>query len=477
MKKLKLLFLILSTFSLVLLTGFITQNLHAQGLSNEVMPSNTKADTSTISETNEDDSRLFETVRFGRYNTNARNKREIEANSMLQYTPDRDTSFLNVGGAVRYNYVFTNYENGIQSLGTPNRNEWTWDTWRLNVDGLSKGVNFSFEYRFYPAFNSHFIHHGWLGYKFGEHFNLTFGVQQVPFGMQKFVSHSWWFQLPYYVGLEDDYDMGFKLKRATEQWDITFGYYVNAEPRGTSEASFGPFSAARYSYDVITNADKNVSNIERNQFNGRLAYKMPNGEVGLSGQFTEIFNLSTENKGGQASFALHLDYNWNKWNLKTEYIYFNFTDIEDNDGNPIDVVQMGAYGFGTYDVAQEASMYMIGLSYTQPVDFGPISSLTFYNDYSLMQKHGEFSFPGGTDSFVNSQQNVLGVLVTAANRIYTYFDLAMGYNHPWLTDNFGGNSLGSGDAVNFRQPVSVTNPIDQGPGWNYRFNINLGYYF
>ena len=470
MEKTKLLLVL--TIAFITVSFFTATAQQFQGINAE-----SKKDTAVVEE---DDNRLFETVTFGRFNTNATNKREIESrSSVFQYSPDRDTSFLNVGGAMRYNYVFTNYENGIQSLGTPNRNEWTWDTWRLNVDGKSMGLDFSFEYRFYPAFNSHFIHHGWMGYELNENYKLTLGVHQVPFGMQKFVSHSWWFQLPYYVGLEDDYDMGFKLKRSTEDWDLTFGYYVNAEPRGTSEETFGPFSAARYSYDVIANADKNVSNIERNQFNGRAAMKLDNGEVGVSGQFTEIFNLETENKGGQASFAFHFDYNWNKWNLKSEYIYYKFSDIEDNDGNELDVVQMGAYGFGTYDVAQEASMYMIGLSYTQPVDFGPITSLTFYNDYSLMQKHGTFDFKDGSGSqdFVNSQQNVLGVLVTAASRIYTYVDLAMGYNHPWLTDSFGGNSLGSGDGVNFRQPPSSTNPIEQGPGWNYRFNINLGYYF
>jgi len=157
MKKLKLPFLILSVLILVITTTYL--DVSAQGLESSVKP--TEKDT-TVENEDDDSGKMFETVRFGRYNTNAKNKREIETNSMLQYTPERDTSFLNVGGAVRYNYVFTNYENGIQSLGTPNRNEWTWDTWRLNIDGLSKGVNFSFEYRFYPAFNSHFIHHGWL---------------------------------------------------------------------------------------------------------------------------------------------------------------------------------------------------------------------------------------------------------------------------------------------------------------------------
>jgi len=304
---------------------------------------------------------------------------------------------------------------------------------------------------------------------------LQLGVHQVPFGMQQFVSHSWWFQLSYYVGLEDDYDMGFKLKKMVKNWDFTVGYYINAEPRGTSESGFGAFSAARYSYDII--AVDGISNIERNQLNGRIAYRLNYGETGVSGQFNEVFNLETENAGSQVSTAFHFDYNWNKWNLKSEFSYYNITDIEDDKGNSLDVVQMGTFGLGIYDVANEAPMYMLGVSYTQPVKFGPITSITFNNDYSLMQKFGTFEFRDVQQPFVNSQQNVLGALITAANRIYTYVDLAMGYKHPWLTDNFGGTSLGAGKGLDFRVPVGDDNPVDQSPGWNYRFNINLGYYF
>jgi hypothetical protein len=51
-------------------------------------------------------------------------------------------------------------------------------------------------------------------------------------------------------------------------------------------------------------------------------------------------------------------------------------------------------------------------------------------------------------------------MITAGN-VYTYVDLAMGKNHPWLTDNFG-TGLGAG--------------VEE-PDWNKRFNINIGYYF
>ena len=48
------------------------------------------------------------------------------------------------GGAMRYNIISTNYESGTSSLNP----QFTWDTWRLNVDGSMAGVDLSFEYRF-----------------------------------------------------------------------------------------------------------------------------------------------------------------------------------------------------------------------------------------------------------------------------------------------------------------------------------------
>jgi hypothetical protein len=43
---------------------------------------------------------------------------------------------------------------------------------------------------------------------------------------------------------------------------------------------------------------------------------------------------------------------------------------------------MTAYG-APYAVASRADLYSAGLSYTLPVDLGPVSSLKFYNDFGL----------------------------------------------------------------------------------------------
>lgn len=385
-----------------------------------------------------------------------------------------DTSYTDIFGAFRLNFMYTSYEGKTSPLGTAGRNEFTWDTWRLGVNAYSKGVELSFEYRFYPTFNTHFIHHGWLGYHFNSKTNIQIGVSQVPFGDLPFASHSWWFQTPYYVGLEDDYQIGFRLEHHHNKWLFHLAYYLMAEPRGTSEASYGTFEAARYSYDVVP--VEGNSNIERNQINGRAEYNQGNIRAGLSLQWLQIYNQAIEHTGHQVAVGGHLNWDWSQWNLKAQAIYYDYRDVRNDQNEVLNVVQMGAYGFGTYDVAAEASIVSVGLAYTIPVKLGPVSSIQLYNDYSLVHKKGKVDFGLDDTAFEKSMQNVLGALLTAG-KIYTYIDLASGYNHPWLSGSFGGNALGSGYGLMPSEPVSVENPIDRSPYWNTRLNINIGYYF
>ncbi|MFC4873552.1 hypothetical protein [Negadavirga shengliensis] len=387
---------------------------------------------------------------------------------------ENDTTWVRVGGAFRLNAIYAYFEGQTFPLGTALRNEWTWDTWRVNVDAYSQGLQFSFEYRFYPTFNANFIKYGWIGYRFNEQTNLQLGITQVPFGLLTYASHSWWFQLPYYLGLEDDHQMGFNLTHELDHWRFNLAYFLLSEPRGTSESGFGAFSTARYSYDVVPVPGNN--NLERHQINLRIARKWEDSELGASYQQHEVYNLITRHRGHQRAMAVHYQTNWRKWNLKAETIYYRYKDVRNDDNVRLNVVQMGAYGFGTYDVAMEGVLYVLGLAYNIPVNWGPVSHIQLYNDYTLMQKLDRLDLPDDRRHYRKSQQNVFGALVTAGH-IYSYFDVAMGYNHPWITDAFGGNALGTGRGVDYREPVSTQNPLDPHPGWNARLNINLGYYF
>ena len=387
----------------------------------------------------------------------------------------QDDDGFTFGGAMRYNIISTSYNE------TKTNPEFTWDTWRLNVDGSVSDVDLSFEYRFYPTFGTHFIHHGFLGYGFSDNVYMELGVTQVPFGITTYASHSWWFQGQYYVGLEDDYDMGINFDiTPNDKMKLSLSYFRQQEPEGPKfggDVTFGGSGPGRYSYDVVpgtgyyyddagnlTSASANLR--ELNQFNARLAYDIASGwEIGASAQVGGIYNATLDESETATAFAGHVVGNFGNFNLKAQYMNYNYNAKGDN-GEDLAIIQMGAYGYeyfgsglnpgddGFYSggVAKEANIIAAGLAYSVPVEWGPISNLQFYVDYTMIDK--------AEDSFYDTEHLVPGMLVTAGS-IYTYVDYAMGKNQPWLTGSFG-KGLGTGV---------------EDPDWNTRFNVNIGYYF
>lgn len=385
--------------------------------------------------------------------------------SLLFAQSEDEESSLHVGGAVRYNILLQDYESEIDG----NSGQFTFDTWRLNVTyDNPDGIGLNFEYRFYPTFGTHFIKQGWLEYDVSETTQAQLGVTQVPFGNIQYNSNNWWFSLPYYVGLEDDHDMGLKFTRTTDNWQWDAAYFFQPEPEGPP-AAFGTGGSGRYSYDVIPGEDASLT--ERNQFNIRGAYQLENGEVGASAQFGQLYNTSNNETNGKYALAAHADFTFGNFGVMPQVLYYGM-DAANDDGDDLSTVFMGAYAI-PYEVSTEAMIATLGLSYSYDVDFGPVTNLTFYNDFSYMQNsvgEGETLLASDEtltldDNFQSTIQNITGFLLTAGP-VFTYFDIAQGVNQPWLTDSFG-TGVGPGHE-------------DLGLGeseYNIRYNINIGFYF
>jgi hypothetical protein len=384
---------------------------------------------------------------------------------LLAQTADEEEPSLHVGGALRFNMILQNYESDIDATSS----SFTMDTWRINVlyDNPG-GIGLNFEYRFYPTFGTHFIKQGWMDYDFSDRTQAQLGVTQVPFGNLQYNSNNWWFSLPYYVGLEDDHDMGLKFTRTSDNWQWDFAYFFQPEPEGPP-AAFGTGGAGRYSYDVIPEGNASLS--ERNQFNLRGVYQTGSSEFGASLQYGQLYNSTLDQFDGRYAFAVHADINSGNFNIMPQFLYYNM-DAVDDDGQDLSTVFMGAYAI-PYEVSTEAWIATLGLSYSYDVDWGPITNLNFYNDFSYMENtvgSGTTTLASGetltlNDDFQYTIQNITGVLVSAGP-VFTYFDIAQGINHPWLTDHFGvgvgpgHEDLGIGDSE-----------------YNIRFNINIGFYF
>lgn len=349
---------------------------------------------------------------------------------------------INVGGALRFNYNLSSWKEGQKNRG----GDFGYDMFRVNFNASWKNVYLNAEYRLYSeAFGGGFMKQGWVGYRFNDKNEIQVGLNQVPFGIQQYNSHNWFFNLTYYMGLEDDHDMGIKYLHVDENFEYQFAFYKNAE-----ELRFGgatETSPNRYSYDVAGR------NKEVNQLNGKLIYKFGKKEIhrlGVSAQYGGLYNLDTKETGNHSGFAAHYELLKDRWNVKLQAMKVEH-EPKNAPGESREVLKMAAYGV-PYEVAADFSLYSLAVSKNIPVELGPVSNLEFYNDFGFMDKKIE--------SFEDSFMNVTGVLVSAGH-LYTYIDYAAGYNHSWL----GGN---------FVDDFSTGNP---GAKWEARFNINIGYYF
>ncbi|MFO7895411.1 MAG: hypothetical protein R6U84_00575 [Candidatus Cloacimonadales bacterium] len=352
-------------------------------------------------------------------------------------------SDFTIGGALRYSYFLKSWDEADQNKG----GTFAFDTFRLNVSGEKGGIGLNAEYRFYVDSNIgnySFLKSGYFSYTLPNQTDLELGVTQVPFGILPYATNNFFFGLPYYVGLEDDYDAGLKLSHQLGSINLQAAFFKNMEVPGANNQ--------RYSLDLVNNydgADAAMANEEINQFNLRAAYSNDLLELGGSLQYGGIYNSVTEEMGSHVAWAGHLIANWNNLNLKAQYSAYNYDP--ENGGADASVVYMGSYAW-PYQVAAEANLLSAAISYKVPVKLGPISAFTFYNDYSLMQK--------AEASFADSKMNTTGCMISAG-AVYIYLDYIMGQNQPWIGGNWN-NSLAAG-----------TEDVD----WENRLNINLGYYF
>ena len=366
----------------------------------------------------------------------------------------QDKPEVNLGGALRFNYNYSSWKEGQKKRG----GDFGYDVFKINSNVSYHGIKLNAEYRLYANnCGGGMLKQGWIAYNFNKKNEIQLGLTQVPLGITKYNSNSWFFSLNYYIGLEDDHDMGLKFSHKGDRWTYVLAFFKNAEELRFSNNS--DISNNRYSYDVSSidlDQDGNPEhrNKEENQINGKVIYHIGQKEIkhnlGISGQVGGLYNLDTKKLGNHWALALHYELQANKFGIKAQVSKYKY-----NPNNPEnesdDIIAMTAYG-APYLVASEACIYTLGLSYSIPVKWGPISSLMLYNDFGYLDK--------AVSNFENSLMNVTGALITAGS-VYTYIDFATGKDQPWLGSEWT-NALGKGSS---------------NADLEMRFNINIGYYF
>lgn len=360
---------------------------------------------------------------------------------VISQAQERVLPKFKLGGALRFNYNFCDWKPGHRDRG----GDFGFDVLYFKLSGSYRNIILSADYRFYSKdFGGPMLKYGWIGYQFNDKSQMQLGLTGVPFGIQPIASHNFFLQIAYYIGLEDDSDMGIKYLYQGDTWDFTFAFFKNAD-----ELLFGSdneTSDDRYGYDVAGR------NKEINQINGQAFYKLGEStrqRLGGSAEFGQLYNLDTRKNGTHYAFALHYELTTKRVSLKAQLTTYAMNP-KNGEGDDDELISMTAYG-APYLVAAKANVYMLGAGYTIPVNRKFLKKIQVYNDFGWLDKQN--------NDYKDSFQNVTGCMLDGGP-VCIYVDYALGKNHGWLGPNFNGFGTGG-----------------ESDSWHARFNVNVGYYF
>lgn len=359
-------------------------------------------------------------------------------------TAEVEADGITVGGAVRFQYVLANYDEGQKSRG----GDLDFDIFRLDLNGRKGDVILSAQYRWFNYMQA--LRHAYMGYDFNDQWQGQIGVVVQPFGVMPYNSHSYFFSSNFYLGLEDNNGSGIKFIKRSSDWDFDIAFILNDELGGVTGAARS--GADRYAYDVVgvrlpgegVYDNPSLRAGENNTVMLRAARKwqLAEGqhfELGVSGQAGD-FNDGQHSIGDRKNFAIHAVYDNGPWQLQAQYAAYDYSMDVVNEG-----IVVGAYAY--YDtIPESADTFTANVAYNYSVNFGPITNLMFYNNYSLVTNK-----KGLSDDTV---MNVTGVAISAGG-MFTYVDFVNAKNQPFINGSMG----------------------QDGGSYEQRFNINFGFYF
>ncbi len=333
---------------------------------------------------------------------------------------------IDLGGAVRFNYGWLDY--GPSGGFDP-------ELVRIDAKGRHGDAFFSLQYRWYDGFDA--VHHAYAGWSLDDDSDIRVGVQQVPFGLLPYASQSFWFGSGYYLGIEDDYDLGLVWRRgdARHQWHA--GVFA-ADEYGTGSRP------GRYSFDVANTGAHPYRERERINLRYQYTSDAAGGEMALG---VSLFSGRIEDRRsgghhGHHGASLHGQWRRDAWTVQAQWARYRY-DV------PGGRVSLSAFLF-PFDIAAEADVSSINVAYAVPRS-GWFDGITCYNNLSSTQ-------PAGGAELKPSWQNVTGCSF-AKDRMFTYVDWIAGRNM-WFV---------GGPGVGIEAPGSDR--------WRSRLNINVGFYF
>lgn len=339
---------------------------------------------------------------------------------------------IELGGAVRFGYGWLDYGPGSDLQP---------ELVRIDARGQAGPAFFSLQYRWYDGFDA--VHHAYAGWKLeddseGATSDIRAGIQQVPFGLLPTASHSFWFGSGYYLGIEDDYDLGVVWQRQSggHQWHA--GVFAGDE-YGTG-ARFERYSFDLATTDALPYRERERAIVRYEYSRSAGDWDMAFGATAFSGRIeNRVDGARHDHNGG----AVHGQWVRGPLTLQAQWARYRY-------GNPEPRVAMSAFMF-PFEIASQADVPTFNVAWAIQRT-GWFDSITCYNNASATLPVGDD--PGLRDSI----QNVTGCSF-GKGAMLTYVDWIAGRNM-WFA---------GGPGIGIREPA--------GDGWRSRLNINIGFYF
>lgn len=326
---------------------------------------------------------------------------------------------------------------------------------RIGARASYDAFKLEFEYRIYPFYQ--FVRNAVLAYHVDDRLSFDVGVSRVPFGLLPFASNSWFFGLPYYMGLEDDADFGFRAHYLPGNWDLWLAFYKNSEGSYFGKST----DSARFSYDAVLATPEELAGSgitaarndrETNTGLARAAYTLRKGqfaaEMGASGRLGQLQDLVSDKRSAYWAVSPHVRLSYGLLELAVEGIAYRFSPHAGLDDDPR-LLALGAFD-APYALARRGYVLVANLSRGFEINVGPLERLVIYFDTGQLWK--------SSDTFKTTRQLVLGGYVLAGP-LHLSVDAAFGQHHPWIGPDYG-PALGVGG---------------QSSRWHHWINVNVGF--
>lgn len=362
------------------------------------------------------------------------------------------TDNLDLGGAIRGRLDY-DPDRDLSKLG--------FDTFFLTATYDSDSWIGAAKYRFYGKHypfdytdevgDVSFAEYAWLGYKFDAERQLQVGLIPVPFGLQPYYGSTFFETLGSVIGLEDAQDIGIKYQQKNADWDLQAAWFAmpaeqgHGTSRGGTTYGTGVATADAYVVDGSDNHEENI-------FVARLARHFQLGdwasEAGVSALTSTLENQDTGGDGDRHALALHYLGQNGPWGVQVLAARQQMSP--DNPGSDR-LVTFGSFD-GTFNVAARGNLYVADLSYALPGQYGWLSGVKLYANYSRFAK--DASGFADSERFIAGSSFTLGPLWIALEWLH-------GKHDPYIGGGSYTQSLGAGGSER----------------WENQLYSNIGYYF